>query len=309
MEQDDRLSALACLAAVEPQSVPRSLLRRCVLFPRIVGALDGLVPLGAGREAEVFLRPDGSVLKLMRSPDHRLRVEREAAALRTLAGPRHLAPRLHEVVTVDGRPGLVSERIVGTDLMSLLTGSPWLFLRAAIAMATTHAAMHECQAPASLPQLNDELRQRIELAPILRTDLASYALDVLDGLPAGDRLCHGDFHPGNMMGTWETLAVIDWGDASRGDPLADVARTELLHRLAAPPPGTPAAFRALVVMGRSLFARRYLAVYRTVRPVDRGALRRWLIVRVAARFIEGIEEEFDTLTAFLEKQRRHRSVV
>src|SRR6266581_1668189 len=148
-------------------------------------------------------------------------------AVGVLAGPRHLAPRLRDVVTVDGRPGLVAERIVGSDLMSLLTGSPWLFLRAATAMATTHAAMHECQAPASLPQLNDELRQRIELAPILRTDLASYALDVLDGLPAGDRLSHGDFHPGNMMGTWETLAVIDWGDASRGDPLADVARTEL----------------------------------------------------------------------------------
>ena len=276
-----------------------------------MGALDGLVPLGAGREAEVFLRPDGSVLKLMRSPNHQLRVEREAAALRTLAGPRHLAPRLREVVTVDGRPGLVTERVVGTDLMSLLTGRPWLFLRAAAAMATTHAAMHECQASVSLPQLNDELRQRIESAPILRADLASYALDVLDvldGLPAGDRLCHGDFHPGNMMGTWEALVVIDWGEASRGDPLADVARTELLHRLAAPPPGTPAAFRALVAGGRTLFARSYLAAYRKARPVDNGELRRWLVVRVAARFIEGIEEEFDTLNAFLEKQRRHRSV-
>jgi aminoglycoside phosphotransferase (APT) family kinase protein len=271
-----------------------------------MGALDGLVPLGAGREAEVFLRPDGSVLKLMRSPDHHLRVEREAAALRTLAGPRHLAPRLREVVTVDGRPGLVAERIVGTDLLSLLTGSPWLFLRAATAMATMHAAMHECPAPESLPPLNDELRQRIESAPMLRADLASYALDVLDRLPTGDRLCHGDFHPGNMMGTWETLVAIDWGDASRGDPLADVARTELLNRLAAPPPGTPAPIRALAALGRSLFAGRYLAAYRKARPVDRGELRRWLVVRVAARFIEGIEEEFDTLTAFLEKQHRQR---
>ena len=93
---------------------------------------------------------------------------------------------------------------------------------------------------------------------------------------------------------------------SRGDPLADVARTELLNRLAAPPPGTPAPIRAFAALGRSLFAGRYLAAYRKARPVDRGELRRWLVVRVAARFIEGIEEEFDTLTAFLEKQRRQR---
>jgi hypothetical protein len=54
------------------------------------------------------------------------------------------------------------------------------------------------------------------------------------------------------------------------------------------------------------FAGRYLAAYRKARPVDRGELRRWLVVRVAARFIEGIEEEFDTLTGFLEEQRRQR---
>ena len=159
-----------------------------------------------------------------------------------------------------------------------------------------------------IPQLNDELRQRIEQASALPGDLASYALSLLDGLPVGEKLCHGDFHPGNMMGTWEAPVVIDWGDASRGEPLADVARTELLHRLAVPPQDTPAAFRALIVMGRSLLARRYLAVYRRARPVDRGQLERWLVVRVAARFFEGIEEEYDVLTAFLEKQRRRLSV-
>src|SRR5438105_3357006 len=85
-----------------------------------VGDLDGLTPLAAGREAEVFLRPDGSVLKLMRSPEYQSRVEREAAALETLAGGGRLAPRLVDVVTIAGRPGLVLEQIAGTDLLTLL---------------------------------------------------------------------------------------------------------------------------------------------------------------------------------------------
>src|SRR5437588_451136 len=118
-----------------------------------------------------------------------------------------------------------------------------------------------------------DLQGLVPLAAGREADLVSYALGVLEGLPAGDRLCHGDFHPGNLMGTWEAPVVIDWGNASRGEPLADVARTEFLHRLAAPPAGTPVAFRALIGVGRSLLARRYLAVYRRARPVDSGELR------------------------------------
>jgi len=91
---------------------------------------------------------------------------------------------------------------------------------------------------------------------------------------------------------------------SRGDPVADVVRTELLHRLGALPAGTPAPLVALMQMGRRLLARRYLAVYRRTSPVDAGQLSRWLVVRVAARFFEGIEEEYDALTSFLESRRR-----
>ena len=273
-----------------------------------MGELDGFTPLATGREAEVFMRPDGAALKLMRSADSRDRVEREAAALETLAENGHLAPRLIDVVTVEGRPGLVLERIPGVDLLTLMMRQPWLVLRAATVMGRTHGEMHRVRAPASLPPLNDTLRARIDGAPALAPELASYALAVLDTLPQGDRLCHGDFHPGNIIGSWENPVVIDWGDASRGEPLADVARTELLHRLAALPAGTPALFATLTRAGRRLLARRYLAVYRQTSSVQSSELRRWLAVRVAARFVEGIEEEYDLLTRFLERHRRRFSV-
>ncbi|WP_308495210.1 hypothetical protein [Micromonospora purpureochromogenes] len=33
---------------------------------------------------------------------------------------------------------------------------------------------------------------------------------MLDGLPDGDRLCHDDFHPGNVLLAVDWTAVIDW---------------------------------------------------------------------------------------------------
>jgi aminoglycoside phosphotransferase (APT) family kinase protein len=49
-------------------------------------------------------------------------------------------------------------------------------------------------------------------------------------LPQRNRsaLLHGDFWPGNLLWRDERLiAVIDWEDAARGDPLADLANTRL----------------------------------------------------------------------------------
>ena len=49
-------------------------------------------------------------------------------------------------------------------------------------------------------------------------------------LVAGHTLCHGDFHPYNLLLVKEDVYVIDWMDASIGNPLMDVARTFLLIR-------------------------------------------------------------------------------
>ena len=213
---------------------------------------DGRILLAQGREAEVFLQADGTVLKLMRNPDWDELVRREATALNVVRASGHGGLKVYGIVTVGGRPGLVVDRITGTDLLTALGARPWLVYRTGTVMARTHAAMHECVAPDSLPGLREELRIRIESAPDLAVELASYALGVLEGLPNGDRLCHGDFHPGNILGPWRQPVVIDWGGVTRGDPDADVARTLLVLRIrgAGAPPGTSLPLRLLIPMGR-----------------------------------------------------------
>lgn len=273
-------------------------------YKRVVTGGPGLPLLAEGREAEVFLRPDGTVLKLLRHPAMADRARREHAALAALNAHGTLAPRCMATVEVDGRPGLVLERVAGPDLLTAMGSRPWLVWRVGTVTARAHIDMHGEAAPAALPDLHDELRSRIRWAPVLPEASAAFALGVLDTLPAGDRLCHGDFHPGNVLGTWDRPVVIDWGDAARGDAAADVARTDLLLRVGAPPPGASLALRTLAPVGRRLLADRYLSVYRRHRPLDADHLARWKVVRAAARLADGIEEEYDELLAFLDVVRR-----
>jgi Phosphotransferase enzyme family len=56
----------------------------------------------------------------------------------------------------------------------------------------------------------------------------AFCIDGLKNMPDDDRLCHGDFHPLNVLGEASQPFVIDWPDACRGDPTGDVCRSYLL---------------------------------------------------------------------------------
>src|SRR5690606_29121698 len=119
------------------------------------------------------------------------------------------APRLIDVVEHDGRTGLVLERLAGPDLLVLLQRHPARLVGWARMLAGTHRAVHAVAAPAGLPDVRHVLATRIERAA-LPPPLRAFALNVLSGLPDGDRLLHGDFHPGNVLVAGDRAGVIDW---------------------------------------------------------------------------------------------------
>jgi Ser/Thr protein kinase RdoA (MazF antagonist) len=267
--------------------------------PRHDEALTGRGPqLGAGREADVYAYGD-AVLKLYRPGfgGHHA----ETAALRALDG-RAVAPKLLGVLHHEGRVGLVLERVAGPDMLTLLQRRPWRVHAVARSLAEAHLAVHRIQAPTELADLRAALADRIHHAD-LPAHLREFATRVLDRLPDGDRLCHGDYHPGNVLLAHGAPVVIDWGAATRGTAEADHARTLLLLRWADPLPGTPPLSRALIAAGRTLLTIWYARTYRHGSTPMRQT-GRWLAVHTAARLSEGISAERDMLIDHLEHARR-----
>jgi Ser/Thr protein kinase RdoA (MazF antagonist) len=256
--------------------------------------------LGAGREAEVYAYGDDAVVKLYRPGfgGHRA----EAAALSNLDG-HGVAPRLIDIVDHERRTGLVLERLDGTDMLTRLGAQPWRVLGLARALAGTHLAVHRVQAPTDLLPLRQALAARMRDA-VMPPHLRDHALRVLGGLPDGDRLCHGDYHPGNVLVSADRVAVIDWPNATRGTPEADHARTMLLLRWADPLPDTTRVSRALITAGRSVFAHTYERAYRAGSPRPLRQVSSWLVVHAAARLAEGIEIERGTLIGHLDRSHQ-----
>ncbi len=81
--------------------------------------------LGAGRAAEVFAYEPGLVLKLLRVPGGVESLEREAAAQTAARAAGIAAPAVSRIVEVDGRAGIVMERVDGLDGLTAISREPW----------------------------------------------------------------------------------------------------------------------------------------------------------------------------------------
>ena len=260
--------------------------------------LERRMKLAEGREAEIFLWEEGSVLRLLRGVEGRPQLEREANAMDAARAAGVRCPEPRGVVEVDGRPGLVLERIDGPDGLDDMAVKPWRLWSASREFGEQHALLGAVAAPPGLPSAIDRVRVGVEHADVPE-EVRKRALANLDALPDGDRICHGDFHPGNLIWSEDGPVLIDWANACRGDPMADHARTLLLLRTGALPPGMPLVLRLLAKVARGVVIRGYRNAYRAELPIAPSLLARWELPVAVARVSEAIEEEYEALDRYI----------
>jgi uncharacterized protein (TIGR02172 family) len=254
--------------------------------------------LARGRTAEVFAWKDGQVLKLFLEKYPAEYVAYEARVSGAVYKAGLPAPAVGGVVEVEGRQGITLERVDGPSMLQVFRSRPWRIGQLGRIQAELHAAIHSCEMP-ELPSLRDDVRRAIQAQAELSDDTKGVILNHLEQLPDGNTLCHGDFHPDNILMSSRGPVVIDWANPRRGDPLADVASSSLLIRLAPVPPFMAGKLQINIL--RSWFHSAYLKRYLELRPVSRDLISAWELPLVASRLADNIPEERELILAFVEK--------
>ncbi|WP_010097103.1 aminoglycoside phosphotransferase family protein [Ornithinibacillus scapharcae] len=137
-------------------------------------------------------------------------------------------PRVLDVTTIENKAVIIMEYIKGRTLGELLLediDNAEYYLNIAVDI---HMQIHSIETT-SLENMKDRLESKIEGAPILQPSHKRILMKHLEQMPLRTKLCHGDFHPFNIIMGKEGSTVIDWVDASSGDKHADVFRTYLLY--------------------------------------------------------------------------------
>jgi uncharacterized protein (TIGR02172 family) len=222
--------------------------------------------IGKGLTSDVFSWGEGRVLKLYHPWMPAATAQREFTISRAIHGAGLPVPAVYEVIEVDGRPGIVFEHVHGHSLVKDVERKPWTLFAAARLLAELHARLHQCPAPAGLPSQRDQIAHWVNRAPGVSDEHRDKARCHLAQLPDGGCVCHGDFHPANILLTAKGPVIIDWSTATRGHPLADVARTSVLIESAPLPPETALHLRLLMKVSRRLLHAAYLKRYFELRP-------------------------------------------
>jgi len=254
--------------------------------------------IASGRTAEIYAWQEGQVLKLFYDWFKLENIEYEAQIAQAVHTSGLPVPAVGEIIRVNDRNGLVYQRVNGHSMWGMLLRKPWNGLRYARRMAELHAEMHASTMQVHIPSQRQKLRNKIRHTKALPGPLQSKTLAALETMPDGDRVCHGDFHPGNILLTSQGEIIIDWIDASRGNPLADLARTTVLALGAAE---TSQMQNPLLKAFMHIFHTAYIHHYFKLCPGGKEEYHRWLPIVAAARLSEEIPELEKWLIAQAEK--------
>ncbi len=252
--------------------------------------------IGRGYQCEVFALGDDKVLKVFKPGADRSWIEREFQVTCLLHGAGLPVPAAFDIVEVDGRTGIVYERIHGPLISEAVLAKPGEIRALARGMAELHAAIHSVSLK-DLPSQRERFIRRIKGLGQLTAGEKEDVLLILDRLPDGDRVCHGDLNPNNVIVSPKGMVAIDWDNGCRGNPMADVARTVLLLDNAPCHVLDPLERKNVCALARR-FRDEYLEVYFETTGETAGRsesltsiLAQWMIPVAAARLDENIEPE------------------
>ncbi|WP_138754550.1 aminoglycoside phosphotransferase family protein [Paenibacillus sinopodophylli] len=211
-------------------------------------------------------------------------------------------PQPFEFVEIDGRPGIVFERIIGDTLMKR-------FVKHALERAVskevhieedsqndirmTARILNEIHSKSNVnvPSQRETIKNAIGWVNYLSPEEKETIFKLIDSLPMKQQLCHGDPNLGNIMIKDGHAIMIDWMNATIGNPEADLAEYIIMIRYAILPSYLPDEAVAYIDSIRETIIKVFVEEYTRLTGVTYEEIDAW-IAPVAARKLsaDGISE-------------------
>ena len=189
--------------------------------------LDNLV--AKGNTAEIYLY-DNKIVKLFKDylPDTESMNEAKKQKYAYSCGLP--VPNVFEVTKIQNRQAIIMEYVKGDSIGDLLLNNLNEAERYINICVNEQKKIHSiCMNTDEIESMRVRLERQIKSVHKLDEKQKGNILNKLHSIKFEPRLCHGDFHPFNLILSKKNVNIIDWVDASSGDIRADVFRTYLLY--------------------------------------------------------------------------------
>ncbi len=269
--------------------------------------------IGSGGCSEVFEWEDDKIVKVFRSNTTRQAAHGEfqnSVAVWECGLP---VPKPYGIVEVEGRPGIVFEKIEGITIIELMLSKLLNNRQQApneeavsdvrmIAELLHH--IHSCGVPPILGNQIGIMKATIARASRLTVEERQRVEEYLHHMPVRHALCHGDPNPFNVMIRNGKPIMIDWMGACLGDPAADIAEFILLCRYGVLPSGTPAHIADRLNASRLVLENVFVEVYKTISGMQDEEIEAWLVPIAVCKLTHDnlSDEQYAELTHYIRQK-------
>ena len=240
---------------------------------------DGII---AERPGKTVYRSGEYAVKVFDSDYSKADVLSEALNQARVEETKIYIPRLVEVSKIDGKWALTMDYIEGRTLEELMRANPERTEDYLSLFVNIQMEIHACRAP-RLNRMKDKMRRKISETDLDAT--TKYDLQTrLEGMKKHDKVCHGDFCPGNVIVSGSGVPyVIDWSHATRGNASTDAARTYLLFCL----------------HDQKELAERYITMFCRKSDIAKQYVWQWLPIVAASQSAKNRPEEREFLAKWI----------
>jgi uncharacterized protein (TIGR02172 family) len=182
--------------------------------------------IGKGMTAEVYkwgkdrvlkLFYEDRVLKLFYEDFSYERVACEARIGKAVNEAGVPSPKIYDIVEIDGRKGIILQRIYGKTLSRLIKEEPWKLCHYAKQMARFQYKIHNYSISDVLPSQKERFAREMRNSPNILGNKGIRILDYIDSLQDGNSICHGDIHFSNIIISDKGPVAFDWNLGYKGN--------------------------------------------------------------------------------------------
>lgn len=261
--------------------------------------LDQLKLLAQGGQADIYELDQDKVIRVLRHTEDEENLKHEMEIMMSLKDKGKAVPTIYEYLKINGRPAIIMERLYGDSMLDVIRKKPLAVFQQAKKLANLHIEVAENANGLQLQSIHDRAAYLIPKAELLEPELKEFVLSLLEELPREERICHGDFHPGNIIISNNKNYVIDWFGATSGDVLTDIAHTYLILRNTPKVPGNGHVQNLLIGGFATILSKKYLITCDKLCKIDYDKFSKWLLVRAAERVFYGMPNEKEALIKFI----------
>lgn len=241
-----------------------------------------MILIGQGETGHVYHIGHGRVMKLLHDPEY---VEYEYKACKYIGDKTPFAPQVFKRVTYEGKEGYEMQEVVGELLIDVINECDLAYY--GDLMGLHHRKLHEWDASElNLPNLAEVMAKHIRMLKHFSDEEKTFCLNLLNTLPKGQALLHGDYMPYNLMYLDDKLSALDWSDAMLGPAEADIART--LYFILDPTDYEDAYF----TLNANKFIEAYFCGYYG-NKTTMGIIKKWLFLNVIFEYDNMLSEDIN----------------